>query len=125
MRALVSIAGHDIPDPSTYAGTTATIVDAARNAAGVTIGAVIRDDVAKVSMTYKYIDAQAWADILALFSPARGGSFYNSVTFYCQDTNAWETRTMYVNDRTANVFLRRDDGSIRGYTNASLNLIQA
>lgn len=125
MRALVSIAGHDIPDPSKYSGTIATMVDAGRNAQGVTIGAVIRDDVAKISMTWNYIDAQDWADIQGLFSPSRGGSFYNSVTFFCSATNNWETRTMYVNDRTDNIFLRREDGSIRGYTGAALNLIEA
>lgn len=124
MRALVSIAGHDIPDPSGYDSTTATIVDAGRNANGVQIGAVIRDDVAKISMKWNYIDAQAWADILGLFSPARGGSFYNSVTFFCQDVNGWITRTMYVGDRPSSAFLRREDGTMRGYVNASLSLIE-
>jgi hypothetical protein len=124
MRALVSIAGHDIPDPSTYSGTTSTVVDSARNAEGVMVGGVIRDDIGKIEMTWSFITVQAWADILKRFSIKQGGSFTNSVTFFCQDTGGWETREMYVNDRKASVFLRNKDGSIKGYQNASLNLIE-
>ena len=124
MRALVSIAGHDIPDPSTYAGTTSTVVDSGRNVEGYWVGSVIRDDIAKVEMSWNFITVQDWANILALFSRARGGDFVNSVTFFCQDTGTWETRQMYVNDRKANVFLRDKAGNIRGYTGASLNLIE-
>lgn len=124
MRPMVSIGSFDFPEPSTYSATTSTIVDSGRNVEGYVIGAVIRDDVAKISMTWNYISAQDWANILAQFSPARGGSFYNNVTFYLQDTNSWVTRQMYVNDRQADVFLRDKAGNIRGYTGATLALIQ-
>lgn len=124
MRPLVTVAGRTIPEPSTYSGTTATVVDSGRNAEGRMIGSVIRDDVGKVEMTWKFISATDWASILALFSQKRGGAFVNSVTFYCQDTNNWETRQMYVSDRTASVFLRNPDGSIRGYTGARIALIE-
>lgn len=124
MRAMVTVNGHDLPEPSTYNATTSTVVDSARNTEGVMIGAVIRDDLGKVEMTWNYIDAQKWADMLSLFSTKRGGSFTNPVTFFCQDTNGWEERTMYVSDRTSGVFLRRPDGSIRGYQGARLSLIE-
>lgn len=122
--ALVSIGSFDFPAPSTYSATTSTIVDSGRNVEGYVIGAVIRDDIAKIELSYNFISAQDWADILAQFSIARGGKFYNNVTFFLQDTNSWVTREMYVNDRKASVFLRNKDGSIRGYTGASLALIQ-
>lgn len=124
MRALVSIAGHDLPEPSTYAGTTSTVVDSGRNTEGVVVGAVIRDDIGKIEMSWRFISVQDWANILKLFSIKQGGSFVNEVTFFCQDTGDWETRQMYVNDRKANIFMRNPDGSIRGYTDASLNLIE-
>lgn len=124
MRAMVSVNGHDLPAPSVYNATTSTVVDSARNAEGVMIGAVIRDDLGKVEMTWNYIDAQQWADMLALFSTKRGGSFTNPVTYFSQDINGWETREMYISDRTAGVWLRRPDGSIRGYQGARLALIQ-
>lgn len=124
MTPLVTIGDFVVPAPSTYSATTSTIVDSGRNTQGVVIGAVIRDDVAKVSMTWNFITAQAWADLLAQFSPARGGSFYRDVTFFLQDTNSWVTRTLYVSDRTASIFLRKPDGSIKGYTGASFSLVE-
>lgn len=124
MRPLVTVAGHPIPEPSTYNATTSTAVDSGRNTKAEWIGAVIRDDMGKVECTWKFISAESWAEILALFSIKRGGSFVNSVTFFSQDTNDWETRDMYVSDRTAGMFLRRDDGSVRGYLGARLALIE-
>lgn len=120
MKPLVSVGGYGIPDPSTYSSTTATIVDSARNVKGYMVGAVIRQSVAKVECTWKYIKAQEWADIMSIFN----ASFINNVHFYNQDTNAWETRQMYVSDRTANIFLRRPDGSIRGFLDTRLALIE-
>lgn len=124
MRPLVTINGFPVPEPSTYSATTSTVVDSARNVNGEFVGSVLRDDMAKIEMTWYFITPDDWAAILANFSRKRGGNFVNNVTFFCQDTGEWETRRMYVNDRKANLFLRRPDGSVRGYTNASLNLIE-
>lgn len=124
MTPMVSIGSFAFPEPSTYSATTSTIVDSGRNVQGYVIGAVIRDDVSKIEMSWNFITASEWASILAKFSPARGGSFYNNVTFYLQDTNSWVTREMYVSDRTASVFLRNKDGSIKGYQNVSLSLVE-
>lgn len=125
IRALVTIGGYELPEPSSYNSSTATLVDSARNAQGVTVGAVIRDDVGKVEMSWKYLTVKQWADILKCFSIARGGKFYNSVTFFCQDTGDWTTREMYVSDRSASMF-RRDPktGEVLGYTDASLSLVE-
>lgn len=124
-KSMVTVGGFGFPEPSTYMGNTATIVDSARNAQGKVIGAVIRDDVAKVEMTWRYLTVKQWADILKCFSIKRGGKFYNQVTFFCQDTGGWETREMYVSDRNAGVF-RRDpkNGEILGYTDCSLSLVE-
>lgn len=124
MRAMVSIGNFDFPEPSKYSGTTSTVVDSARNTAGYVIGAVIRDDVGKVEMSWNFITVENWANILKKFSKKHGGKFYNNVTFFCQDSGTWETREMYVSDRKASVFLRNRDGSIKGYTDASLSLVE-
>ncbi|OUQ22131.1 hypothetical protein B5E80_15135 [Flavonifractor sp. An135] len=124
MTPLVSIGGYAVPAPSTYSATTATLVDSGRNVQGYVIGAVIRNDIAKIEMSWNFISAADWAALLSQFSPARGGSFYNNVTFFCQDSNSWETRQMYVSDRTASLYLRNEDGSVRGYTGASLSLVE-
>lgn len=134
MANLVTIGGVALPTPSTYIGNTATIVDSARNVAGYMIGTVIRNDVAKVSMTWAFISAADWANILKLFDPAYGGSFTRDVTFFNQSTNSLETRTMYVSDRTSSgSFLLYNEsnapssayvGLPRGYQNANLSLIE-
>lgn len=123
-RALVTIGSYSFPQPATYSATTSTVVDSARNVAGYVVGSVIRDDIAKIELSWRFISAQDWANILSKFSIARGGKFYNNVTFFCQDTNQWETREMYVNDRTASIFRMDDEGNVLGYVNAKLNLIE-
>lgn len=124
MRALVSIGSYNMPAPSTYQSTTATVVDSARNVQGYVVGAVIRENIAKAAMTWKFISAQDWADLLAQFDGTRGGSFYRDVTLFIQDTNQWVTRTMYISDRSASIFLRNPDGSIKGYTDAQFSLVE-
>ena len=123
-QPMVKIGNFPVPEPSTYDGNTATLVDSARNAAGYVVGSVIRNDIAKVSISWKYITASDWASILQQFSPRYGGNFYNNVTFFDQVSNAWVTRQMYVSDREAGVFKRNADGSIAGYTGASLSLVE-
>ena len=121
---MVSIGDYAVPEPSIYQATTSTVVDSARNVQAQVVGAVVRENLAKVAITWNFISAQDWADLLARFDSTRGGSFYQTVTFFCQDTNNWETREMYISDRVADVFLRNKDGSIRGYTNARFSLVE-
>ena len=121
MAALISIGGFDFPEPSTYDATPATIVDSARNVNGRVVGTVVRNDVAKVEVSWRYLTANQWASILSLFS----SSFYNDVRFLNQTTNNYTTRTMYVSDRTAGMW-RRDPktGAVMGWTNCSLSLVE-
>ena len=134
--ALVTVGGYALPTPSTYVAKTATIVDSARNIAGYTIGTVIRNDVAKVNLTWNFLKPDEWAAILQRFDPKYGGSFYQWVTFLNQTSNLFETRQMYVNDRTSsgmhllynasNIPPGRTDliGLPKGYIGAALNLIE-
>ena len=121
MAALVSIGGFAFPEPSTYTATTSTIVDSARNVSGYVVGAVIRNDVAKIELTWRYLTADQWASILSLFS----NSFYNDVRFLNQVTNREDTRTMYISDRSAGMWRRNPKtGAVMGYTNCSLSLVE-
>lgn len=125
MKAFVTINGYDFPEPSSYESTTATLVDSGRNVQGYTVGAVIRDDVAKVVLGWKFLTVEQWAKINQCFLEAYGGAFYNNVTFFNQNTGNWETRKMYVGDRKASIF-RRDPVTeeIVGYVNPSLSLVE-
>ena len=121
MEALVSIAGYNLPEPSAYDATTSTIVDSARNVSGYVVGSVVRSDVAKIELSWKYLTAEQWASILSLFS----NSFYNDVRFLNQSTNNYEIRTMYVSDRSASMWRRDPDtGAVMGYTSCSLSLVE-
>ena len=122
---IVRVGSYGFPEPSTYKGNTATIVDSARNIKGKMVGQVIREDVGKVEMTWKYLPIEDWARILSCFTKALGGKFINNVTFFEESRGTWVTRTMYVSDRDAEMFRRSDEtGKILGWVNCSLSLIE-
>lgn len=121
MKALVTIAGTALPEPSSYSGTTSTLVDSARNVKGYVVGSVVRSDIAKVELSWRYLTAQQWAAILSLFKK----NFKNEVEFYDQTVAGWVTRTMYVSDRTAGMWRRNTEtGDVMGYTDCSLSLVE-
>ena len=121
MEALVTIGGYELPEPSSYKAITSTIVDSGRNVEGKVVGSVVRSDVAKIELSWKYLTAQQWANVLSLFTD----SFYNDVRFMNQATNNYDVRTMYVSDRNAGMWRRHPEtGEIMGYTNCSLSLVE-
>jgi hypothetical protein len=121
MTALVTVAGVALPEPSEYSANTSTLVDSARNVAGYVIGAVIRNDVAKVELKWRYLTAQQWASVLSLFT----NSFYNDVRFFNQATASYTTRRMYVGDRKAGMWRRHPEtGEVFGFTDCSLSLVE-
>lgn len=121
MAALVTVAGVALPEPSEYSASTSTLVDSARNVSGYVIGAVIRNDVAKVELKWRYLTAQQWANVLSLFT----NNFYNSVTFFNQATASYTTRQMYVGDRKAGMWRRHpESGEVMGFVDCSLSLVE-
>ena len=125
VRALVLIGDYALPEPSTYSGNTSTLVDSSRNVEGKMIGSVIRDDVAKVELTWRYLTVEQWSTIQKYFRRSSGGKFINLVTFFDQSVGGWVTKEMYVSDRKAGMW-RRDPktGDVLGWTDCSLNLIE-
>lgn len=121
MAALVTVGGYALPEPSEYSANTSTIVDSGRNVSGFVIGSVVRHDVAKVELKWRYLTVFQWAAILSLFT----NNFYNSVTFFNQTTGDYTTRNMYVSDRKAGMW-RRDpvSGEVLGWTECSLSLVE-
>ena len=124
-KALVSVEGYDFPEPSTYSGNTSTLVDSGRNVEGYMVGSVIRDDISKVELSWKYLTVEQWARIQRCFRRSSGGKFINLVEFFDQSVGGWVEKKMYVNDRKANMF-RRDPitGEVLGWENPSLSLIE-
>ena len=124
-RALVKVGDYEFPEPSTYSGNTSTLVDSSRNVQGVMVGSVIRDDVAKIEISWRYLTVEQWARIQKCFRQDSGGKFINKVNFFDQSVGGWIDRDMYVSDRKASVF-RRDPntGELLGWVDPSLSLIQ-
>ena len=121
MTDLVTVAGVALPEPSYYDANTSTLVDSARNVSGYVVGSVVRSDVAKVELKWRYLTARQWADILSLFTD----NFYNTVTFYNQATADFTTRQMYVGDRQAGMWRRHPEtGEVMGWTDCSLALVE-
>lgn len=121
MGALVTVAGYELPEPSEYSASTSTLVDSARNVSGYVIGAVIRNDVAKVELKWNYLTVEQWARILSLFN----NSFYNEVMFFNQSTGNYTTREMYVGDRSAGMWRRHPEtGEVMGWVGPSLSLVE-
>ena len=121
MEALITVNGKALPEPSTYDATTATIVDSGRNVAGEVIGTVIRSDVAKIEVSWRYLTAEQWASVIGPFTT----NFMCPVRFFNQATAAYTTRTMYVSDRTASMFRRHPvTGEVMGFTDCSLSLVE-
>ena len=121
MTALVTVAGTPLPEPSEYRSGTSTLVDSARNVEGRVVGSVVRSDVAKIELKWRYLTAQQWAMVLSLFKD----NFYNNVTFFDQTTGGYTSRDMYVGDRTAGMWRRNPStGEVMGFTECSLNLIE-
>lgn len=125
INALITVGGVPLPEPSTYSANTSTLVDSGRNVQGRMIGSVIRDDVAKVEATWRYLPVEQWATIGKLFKSASGGAFIRSVTFFDQTEGTYVTRDMYVSDRRAGMWRRNPDtGAVLGWTDCSLSLVE-
>lgn len=121
VSALVTVNGRALPEPSTYDATTSTIIDSARNVAGYVVGSVVRPDVAKIDLTWRYLTAQQWADVIGPFA----SDFCCEVRFFNQATNSYTTRNMYVSDRTAGLWRRNPTtGAVMGFVNCRIALVE-
>lgn len=121
MEALVTVNGVALPEPGAYKAYTSTIVDSGRNVNGVVVGAIVRSNVAKIELSWKYLTAQQWANVIAPFDR----NFYCEVRFFDQTTAGYTTRQMYVSDRDAAMWRRNPvTGEVMGWTECSLALVE-
>ena len=122
-RALVKVGNYEFPEPSSYSGNTSTLVDSGRNVEGRMVGSVIRDDISKVEISWKYLTVEQWARILQGFKGSE--NFTNLVEFFDQSVGGWVQKEMYISDRKAGMWRRNPNtGDVMGWTDCSLSLIQ-
>lgn len=121
MTALISVDGIPWPEPSEYNASTSTIVDSGRNVQGRVIGSVVRSDVAKIEVSWRYLTAEQWARVIGPFT----SKFYVSVTFFNQATATYTTREMYISDRKASMWRRHPiTGEVLGWVEPKLSLVE-
>lgn len=114
---------YNFPTPSTYNAITSTLVDGARNIDGEFVGTA-KIELAKIEMSWRYLSATDWSNMLKQFSKSNNGFFVRTVIFLDQLTNTYQTKKMYVSDRKAGGFKYDETtGTIQGYTECSLSLV--
>lgn len=119
-----SLGTFNFPTPSVYNATSSTIVDGARNTDGNMVGTFIKE-LSKIEMSWRYLTATQWSNILKEFLESQGKSFIRKVKFLNQDTNTYETKDMYISDRNAGGFKYNETtGNMQGYTDCSLSLVE-
>ena len=94
LEPLVYANGWALPWMSEYNPESAVFVDAARNSAGVMIGGVIRENVSKIEVTWRWLPVAEWAKVCQI-------PFKCMVKFFDQETGTWSTKEMYKSDTTA------------------------
>lgn len=96
-----------------------TMVDSARNANGEVVGQKIgRDNYKLDSLTWPYLDAKTWSDILKEFDNFRVIARIPDMVH-----NRWITLQMYPGDRSAQPFWVDENGMPTHYIDCSVNII--
>mgnify|MGYP003294329974 CR=1 FL=1 len=115
-----------LPCPSTYNGSTSTLVDSARNTKGYVVAQQIRSDIAKIEMTWNYLTGAKYAELAQMFEDKYGGSFFNKFLFFNATINNFDVREFYPSDRKfTSAKMKLDDyGMPKGFQNVPLNLIE-
>ena len=117
--ALITVAGTILPTPSEYTAVQADIVDSGRNAQGVIVSSVVRSNVAKITMSWKYLTVAQWSAILQVFK----ANFENAVTYFDQLEGEYQTRTMYIGDRQGGL-AQMKNGQPVAWLNCGLSLVE-
>ena len=86
-----------IPISSTYKTTSTTVVDSSRNTEGKALFSIVRPNVRKIELTFRVISSADYSKIAKFLND----NFVCYAYYFDQDDNAWETREVYCNDRTA------------------------
>lgn len=128
----------ELPTPSSYQGSSSTIVDSGRNSAGQVVGSVIATDIAKVELKWNFLTVEQYKNIARLFEPKYNGAFFVPVSFFDVITGLFEgdltkepndtdnvCRIFYCGDRKVQFAQIKLDsnGYPIGYTDVQLNLI--
>lgn len=116
----ITVNGYPLPPPKRgYRPTVTTVVDAARNAAGVVVGQRIGRDQYKLdNIEWPWLTAYEWQYVLMVLAP-----FFVSVNFTNPVTGTMTTCPMYCGDRSAEPYWVDSNGQPLYYRSCKANLI--
>lgn len=97
----------------------ATVVDSARTADGIQRGSVIAK-ASKIELKWPVLTPERWSEICTFFDK----HFYFNATFFDMQTCSFQTKKMYVGDRSAQPFkMNRETGKPTYYLNCEANIV--
>ena len=111
---------YALPEPTTYSGTTSTMVDSGTSVSGKLLGSVVRPDVANISLSWNFIGTEEWSEINRIFKE----NHINKIRFFDQTKGDWGEREMYVSDRSAGLWRRDGEGNVLGWTGCGIQLTE-
>jgi hypothetical protein len=117
---LVTIGNYSLPEPASYSGSTSSMVDTGTSVSGHLLGSMVRENVAKISLSWNYLSTEDWSAINKLFTE----DFISKVRFYDQTAGGWIERDMYISERNAGMHSRGEDGKVQGWVGCSLQLTE-
>ena len=118
--ALITIQGVELPTPSDYTALTADIVDSGRNVQGKTVAQVVRSDVTKITVNWKYLTVKQWSDILKIFK----SNFFVDVLYYDKVEMKYQTKTFYISDRQGGLAQLDKNGVPVAWLNCGFSLVE-
>jgi hypothetical protein len=118
MTPLVHSNGTPLPQASEIGPSSSAFVDSARNSLGIMIGGVIRDDVSKFEMIWKFLSVEDWKAV-------HNVPFISAVRFFDPKLADFNTKQMYRSDLTSKITLLDHETKLpRGYFDCRVAFIE-
>jgi hypothetical protein len=122
---VLTVNGMVYPTPTAYTPTVSTFVDAGRDVKGVVVGQIVRYDVIAISASWSVLPADLAATMLQCWEKAYNGKFYSQVRFLLPETNAYDTRKMYIADRSMQTFMiDPNTGKALAYKDVTFEMVE-
>ncbi len=115
---ILIVNGVTLPDPSEMTPSDYDITDSNRNANGIMITQIIREDVHKIECKWKVLRPSDYQ----IIRNAIKKKFGLNVKYYLPDQSSSGTLTMYAGDREAPIYTY--ENGVPVYKDVSLNFIE-
>lgn len=115
---ILVVEGISLPEPSEMTQSDYDITDSERNAKGIMVVQIIREDVRKVECKWKLLRPEEYAIIRSAIKK----KFNLSVSYFVADAGSRGTLTMYAGDRKTPIYTYEKGAPV--YKDFSLSFIE-